>query len=401
MKIFIADKFEQHGIDQLKTLAEQVVSEPGLKADALAARLSDYDPTILIVRSTKVPRDVLNAAKNLRLIVRAGSGYDNIDVAAASERGVSVSNCPGMNAVAVAELTMGLIIALDRRIPDNVADLRAKRWNKKEYSKAIGLKGQTLGIVGAGKIGTEVAKRAVAFDMKVLYYNLGRNRRLAELPSAVRVELDDLLRQSDIVSIHVPYSDSTKNLIDGRRLGLMKPSAVLFNTSRAGIVDQAALIAALKEKKLRGAGLDVFDNEPAADAPAVETPLAELPNCYVTHHIGASTQEAQNAVADETVRIIRHFKLTGEVLNCVNLRSAGGSCMMIVRLVNKPGGLAHVFHHIAEAGVNAEEMDHVVYEGGKSAVAHIRLSPVPAGALVDKIRTGHPNVLGVEVVPVD
>lgn len=400
MKIFIADKFEAHGVDQLKRLGAEVVSETGLKADALAKRVGEVQPGIVIVRSTKVPREVMAASQALQLIIRAGSGYDNIDMAAASELGISVANCPGMNAVAVAELTLGLIVALDRRIADNVADFRAGKWNKKEYSKAVGIKGLTLGIVGAGAIGTEVARRATACEMKVLYYNLGRNLRMADLPHARRVELDDLLRESDIVSIHVPGSDATKGLIDARRVGLLKPNALVINTSRHGIIDEKALLEALQSKKIRGAGLDVFEGEPAADAPEVRSPFQELPNCYVTHHIGASTQEAQNAVADETVRIVAEFIATGRVRNCINVKGSAAKCMLVVRLVNKPGGLAHVFHQIAEAGINAEEMDHVIYDGGKAAVAHIRLNQAPAAPVLAAIRGAHANVLGVDVLPV-
>jgi D-3-phosphoglycerate dehydrogenase len=324
MKILIADKFEAHGVDQLSRLADEVLVEPGLKADAFVQRVADVQPEVIIVRSTKVPRAVMSAGRSLRLIVRAGSGYDNIDVAAASEMGISVANCPGMNSVAVAELTMGLIVALDRRIPDNVIDFRAGRWNKKEYSKAAGLKGQTLGVVGAGNIGAEVIRRARAFEMNVLYYDIVPNARLDDLPHVRRVEMDELMRASDVISIHIPGNESTENLIDPRRLALMKPTALLLNTSRAGIVDEPALLRALKERKIRGAALDVFEGEPAADAPAVETPLRDAPNLYVTHHIGASTMQAQNAVADETVRIIAEYRANGKVRNCVNPRESAG-----------------------------------------------------------------------------
>ncbi|HMQ17360.1 MAG TPA: NAD(P)-dependent oxidoreductase, partial [Phycisphaerae bacterium] len=223
MKVLIADKFETVGVEKLRAIPTEVYPEAGLKGEALAARLRELDPDVLIVRSCKVPRDVLAAGSRLKLIVRAGSGYDNIDVAAASQRGVMVTNCPGQNAVAVAELAWGLIIALDRRIPENVIDLNAGRWNKSAFARtARGLKGRTIGIVGSGQIGSEVARRAVAFDMSVLYFNLGRTRRLVDIPTARRVELDDLLRAADVVSIHVPGGPSTNNLIDERRLGLMK-----------------------------------------------------------------------------------------------------------------------------------------------------------------------------------
>lgn len=318
MKILIADKFESFGIAELKKLADDVVCEPGLKDAALAQRVSELDPAILIVRSTKVNAETLKAGKQLKVVIRAGSGVDNIDVPAATQRGIKVANCPGMNAVAVAELVLGLMISLDRRIADNVADLRAHKWNKKEYSKARGLKGSTLGIVGLGRIGTEVAKRALAFDMHVLWYDVIPNLKGPDHPSCKRTDLDRLFRESDVVTLHVPGTGDTKHLVNVQRLATMKPNAVIINTSRPSVIDEPALIAALKEGRIRAAGMDVYDNEPTPDAKTIESPLADLPNVQGTHHIGASTDQAQTAVAEETVRIVREFKKTGQVLNCVN-----------------------------------------------------------------------------------
>ncbi|MGE0480253.1 MAG: phosphoglycerate dehydrogenase [Phycisphaerae bacterium] len=401
MKILIVDKFERWGIDQLKTLAEDVVMETGLKGDALAARIAEYKPDALIVRSTKINADALSASDRLRVVVRAGSGVDNIDLAAASKRGVMVSNCPGMNSVAVAELVMGLIVALDRRIPDNVIDFRAGKWNKKEYSKALGLKGRTLGVVGAGQIGSEVAARALACEMELLYYHLGRQRRLQDFPHAKRVELDDLLKHSDYVTVHVPGGEGTTHVIDERRLGMLKTTAVLINTSRASVIDEKALVQALRTGRIRAAALDVFENEPPADGASVESPLRDVPNLYVTHHIGASTEQAQLAVAAETVRIVAQYKASGKLPNCVNLQvQPRATCLLIVRFANKPGGLAHVFNHIAREEINVEEMDHVVYDGGHSACAQIRLDRHPSADVLNTIRTGHPNVLGVELMEV-
>lgn len=402
MKLMIVDKFEAAGVEQLKGIATELAYDPELKGPALKERLAQFDPDALVVRSTKIPADLIDACKKLLLIVRAGSGVDNIDMAAASKRGIKVSNCPGLNAAAVAELTIGLMVSLDRRIADNVADLRQRKWAKSKYSKAgLGFKGRTLGIIGAGAIGTEVARKALAFDMNVLYYHLGRQRRLADNPNCRRAELDELLKNSDVVTIHVPGGQSTKNLIDERRLAMMKKTAILLNTSRGDVIDEAALIRALKDGKLRGAALDVFQNEPAANAETFDTPCADAPNLYGTHHIGASTEQAQMAVAEETVRIVAHYKQTGQALNCVNMQRPRTGCMMVVRFHNKPGGLAHVFNEIATAGINAEEMDHLVYDGGLAAVAHIRIDKEPSKDVVERIRTGHPNVIGVEVMNVD
>lgn len=401
MKILVADKMEPWGLDQLKGLADEVAFEPDLKDDALKKRLAEFDPDVMTVRSTKVPKEMLAAAKKLRLIIRAGSGFDTIDIKAAAERDIRVCNCPGMNAIAVAELAMGLILALDRKIPDNVADLRAGKWKKKFYAKAgKGLKGQTLGIIGAGRIGAELAKRALAFDMKVLYYHIGRQLELVDHPNTARAELDDLLLQSDIVSIHVPGGGATHHLIDERRLALMKDGAVLINTSRAGVIDEAVLIKALKEGKLSGAGLDVYADEPAAESPTIDSPVTKVPNIYGTHHIGASTEQAQMAVAEEVVRIVARFKETGEALHCVNLAQPIANPMLIVQMENKPGGLAHVFGVLGEAGIAAVEMDQVIHDDGKSACAHIRLDKQPDEALVEKIRAGHPTITGIDVISV-
>ncbi len=402
MKILVADKFEAWGLDQLKSLAGQVECQPALAGTELNERLRSFDPDILIVRSTKVPADAVNAGKRIRGIIRAGAGVDNIDVQAASARGIMVANCPGMNSAAVAELTIGLMISLDRKIPDNVADLRAGKWNKKKYAAAaLGLKDKTLGIIGAGGIGTRVAKAALALDMKVLYYHLGRQLRLVDYRESERAELDELLRRSDIVSLHVPGGGSTHHLIDAEKLALMKPDALLINTARAGVVDEKAVAAALQAGKLRGAALDVFPDEPGAGDPEFNTPLAQVPNLYGTHHIGASTQQAQLAVAAEAVRLVAEYKNSGVLPNCVNKRGPSATCLLVIRMKNRPGSLAHVFQVISDAGINAEEMDHVIYDGGQAACAHIRIDRAPDEQACERLRHGHDNMLGVEVVQID
>jgi D-3-phosphoglycerate dehydrogenase len=402
MRILVADKFEAWGLEQLRGLSDQLVCDPTLSGETLVRKLAEFEPEVLIVRSTRVTSDAVEAARHLSLIIRAGSGVDTIDIEAASRRGVMVANCPGQNSAAVAELTVGLLVSLDRRIPDNVSELRAGRWKKKEFSaSALGLRGRTLGIIGAGRIGAEVAKRALAFDMNVLYYHLGRQLRLVDYPNCRRAELDDLLRESDVVTIHVPGGESTSRLIDARRLSLMKPTALLINTARANVVDESALLAALRAGKLRGAALDVYTREPAANADAFEGAADLPPNLYGTHHIGASTEEAQLAVAAETVRLVREFRATGKASNCVNMQRPQRKSMLVVRMRNKPGALAHVFAVLAEREINAEEMDHVIYDGGLAAVAHIRVDREPDAKALERIGTGHPNVIGVEMMHVD
>src|SRR5919106_523444 len=299
MKVLIADKFEKVGIDGLNELGCTVVSRPELTAEALPAAVKEVDPHILIVRSTRGNADTLNAGTSLTLGIRVGAGIDTIDVAAASSRGIFVSNCPGKNSIAVAEVVMGLVLACDRRIPDQVADLRQGKWNKAEYSKARGLYGRTLGIVGLGRIGREVAVRARAFGMRVLAWSRTLTHEEADrLGVAYAHNPLEVARLSDVVTINVAANAETKHMVDAEFLAAMRPGAYLINTSRGSVVDEAALARALGDKKLR-AGLDVFQNEPAGGTGAFTGAILQLPGVYGTHHVGASTDQAQVAIAHE------------------------------------------------------------------------------------------------------
>ncbi len=318
MKVLIADKFEQSGREALEQDGFAIDYQPDLSSEALPAALAASAAVVLIVRSTKVPAAAFAATESLKLVVRAGAGYDTIDTVAAGARGVSVANCPGTNSTAVAELVLGLIISADRRIPSQVADLRAGKWDKKGYSKARGLKGSTLGIIGVGQIGRLVARRALAFEMKVIYHDVVACPELDEHPECQRLSMDEVFAQADVLSLHVPAIAETKHLVNARTLGLMKSHAVLVNTTRGSVVDEDALFAALSEDKIGFAAVDVFASEPAAADKVFANRLTDLPNFYGTHHVGASTDQAQNAVADLAVKIISHFKARGEVLCCVN-----------------------------------------------------------------------------------
>lgn len=327
MKVLIADKFEKLGLDGIAALGCEVLNQPGLGTDKLGPALAADRPDVLVVRSTKVPAAVLAQSQGLKVIVRAGAGVDNIDVPAATSKGIKVCNCPGMNAIAVAELTIGLLICCDRRIPDQVASLRAGTWNKKEFGKtgaggARGLKGMTLGVVGVGAIGQEVIKRAVAFGMNVVVWSRSITQQHAaalncEFGGVDTPSLLALAARSDAISVHLPLADSTRKLFGAAFFAAMKPGAYFINTSRGPLVDEAALRDAVASKGIR-AGLDVFDPQPAeAEGPfASETP--RLPGVFGTCHSGASTDQAQQAVATETVRIIKVFKDSGRVENCVN-----------------------------------------------------------------------------------
>jgi D-3-phosphoglycerate dehydrogenase len=315
MKILIADKFEQFGRDALVALGCEVSNQPDVTADALPQAVAAFAPDVMVVRSKKVQRPAIEAAPSLKSIIRAGAGYDNIDCKAAAERGVSVCNCPGTNSVAVAELTMGLLIALDRRICEQTAELKAGNWNKKEYAVARGLKGSTLGLIGMGAIGREVTRRAQAFGIKVIGHSLNMTRDRAndlgiENGGNTRADLLAMLPKCDAVSIHAAANKESEKMCDAAFFAAMKPGAAFINTSRGSVMDEAALRDAIQSKKLR-AGLDVFADEPAEGKLAWTTPTAALPGVVCTHHVGASTDQAQNAVAEEVIRIVKTFRDTG------------------------------------------------------------------------------------------
>jgi D-3-phosphoglycerate dehydrogenase / 2-oxoglutarate reductase len=402
MHLLFADSVADQTIDELTARGHRCSVDPALTTADLPGRIAGVDG--LVVRSTKVDRAVFEAADKLALVIRAGAGTNTIDTEVAARNGVLVSNVPGRNAVAVAELTLGLILALDRRIADNVADARRGRWEKKTYSKANGLLGSTLGIVGLGSIGLAVAERAAAFGMRIGCVNRsGRSHatsdRLAELDAVGFDTLPELLAAADVVSLHVPSSPETKNLVDADFLDAMKAGALLVNTSRGDVVDEAALLAALDAGRVR-AGLDVFADEPGSGAAEWDSPLARHPRVVATHHIGASTAQAQAAVAAGVVEIVDAFA-AGEARNCVNLAPRGlGSATLTVRHVDKVGVLARVLELLREAGLNVEHMQNRIFAGGAAAVATIDVAgavPAELTAALDAI----PEVLGTSLATLE
>ena len=311
MLVLIADKFEQSGRDGLAAIGCDVSFQPDLKDDALVEAISTANPDVLVVRGTKVTEPML-AAGQIKLVVRAGAGYNTIDVAAASRRGIYVSNCPGKNSIAVAELAFALMLALDRRVADNVIALRQGQWNKKEFSKARGLFGRTLGLVGVGKIGQEMIPRARAFGMPVIAWSRSLTpERAIELGVEYKATPLDVAREADIVSVHVAMNADTKGFLGTEFFGSMREGAYFINTARGEVVDQTALIDAMKTSGIR-AGLDVFAGEPTSATAEFTDEIRNEANLYGTHHIGASTDQAQEAIAAETVRIVREFKETGK-----------------------------------------------------------------------------------------
>jgi D-3-phosphoglycerate dehydrogenase len=400
MRVLIADKFEQSGRDGLDAAGCEFSYQPDVKDDALVEAISSYDPEVLVVRSTRVTEPMLDAGA-LKLIVRAGAGYNTIDVAAASRRGVYVSNCPGKNSVAVAELAFALILALDRRVADNVIQLREGKWNKKEFSKARGLLGRTLGLVGTGQIGREVAARARAFGMNVVAWSRSlTDESAAELGVERRESLLDVARESDAVSVHVALKPETRGLIGADFFNAMREGAYFVNTSRGEVVDQEALRRAMREKGVR-AGLDVFAQEPAASAGEFADDIAREPNLYGTHHIGASTDQAQEAIAAETVRVVRTFKETGRVPNVVNLaRRTPSTHTLVVRHRDRPGVLASVLDRIHAGSINVQEMENVIFEGSEAAVARINLEAALPPDVLERLKADNADIIELSLLEI-
>jgi D-3-phosphoglycerate dehydrogenase / 2-oxoglutarate reductase len=318
MRVLIADKFEQSGRDGLQSLGCEISYQPDLKDDALVAAIKNEAPDVLVVRGTKVTEPMLDAGP-VKLVVRAGAGYNTIDVAAASKRGIYVSNCPGKNSIAVAELAFALILALDRRIADNVVTLRRGEWNKKEFSKARGLFGRTLGLIGVGKIGQEMIPRARAFGMPVVAWSRSLTTdRAALLGVELKESPQAVASASDVVSVHLALNPETKGLLSTEFFNAMREGAYFINTARGEVVDQQALAVAMRNRSIR-AGLDVYAVEPTSSAGEFQDEIVKEEGLYGTHHIGASTDQAQEAIAAETVRIVKEFRETGQVPNVVNL----------------------------------------------------------------------------------
>jgi D-3-phosphoglycerate dehydrogenase len=399
MKVLVADKFEKSGLEGLKSAGCEVFYEPDAKDDLLTQAIQKSGAEVLVVRSTKVTKPMLETG-HLSLIVRAGAGVNTIDVEAASERGIYVANCPGKNSVAVAELAFGILLGLDRRLVDNAKDLERGVWNKKEYSKARGIYGRTLGLIGVGGIGKEMVPRAKAFGMPVVAWSRSLTPEKAQMLGVERRESPSAVAAAaDVVSVHVALKPETKNLIDEKFFAAMKPGSFFINTSRAEVVDEKALEKAVREKNLR-AGLDVFAAEPAGGSGEFAADLFRMPGIIGTHHIGASTDQAQEAIAAETVRIVREYKDSGRAPNVVNLiKKSPACCLLVVRHYDRVGVLASVFDRIQQAGINVQETENIVFDGAKAAVARIHLGSSPSPEVLDSIRRSNKDILELTLLP--
>ncbi len=325
-RVLIADKLEAAGVEILTAAGIEVDNRPGLKGDELKAALRAADAAI--VRSQpKLTAEYFEDVGNLRAIARAGVGVDNIDVPAATRKGVVVMNTPGGNSVSAAEHTIALLLALSRRVPAADAVMKAGGWDRNKFV-GTEVAGKTLGVVGLGRIGREVARRAKGLDMRVIALDpFVTPAKASELGYETAANLDELLPKVDYLTVHVPLGEGTKSLIGASELGMMKKTARVLNVARGGIVDEHALAEALANGTIAGAGIDVFSVEPVA----ADNPLLKAPNVVLTPHLGASTLEAQENVALEAAQLIADFVLKGQVANAVNMAAVNPAELAEVR----------------------------------------------------------------------
>ena len=400
MRLLIADKLHPRAIEELRTLPLEVIYEPELTKESLEKRLQGVG--ILVVRSTEVTASAIENAKQLNLVVRAGASYSTIDVRAASKRGIYVANCPGRNASAVAELVYGMMVALDRRIPDAVASLRAGKWERQEFGKAEGLHGKTLGIAGLGAIGREVASRAKFLGLNVVAWSGSLTAaRAADMGISMATSIDDLAGRSHVLTLHLALVERTRGILSRRAIGLLPERAIVINMARADLVDNDALLEAVDKRGLR-VGLDVYPDEPRGTRtfpnPDVFRAYASGGLVYGTPHIAAATDQAQLAIAAETVRVIRSFLIEGTVPNVVNVSSSSAArFQVVIRMMDKVGTFANVLSVLKRHGINVEEVTNTVFEGGVAACAKLRLLSRPTEACLAEIKAFE-EVLHVDLV---
>ena len=384
MHVLVADKLPSVSIKRLEHSGFEVHYQPTLKKDELTEVIAKTSPEVLVVRSTRVLAEHINAGPSLGLIIRAGAGVTTIDLASCSSRGVYVANCPGKNAIAVAELTIGLALALDRQIADGVMDLRQHQWDKKRYAKGQGLHGRTLGLLGLGRIGLTVARLGQGLGMPIVAWSRSLSQAKARALGITRVDTpQEVAARAHVLSVHLAASDDTRGLVDQSVLDALHENAIFINTSRAEVVDEEALLARLNQGSL-WAGLDVFSDEPSVKQGPWQHPLASHPRVYGTHHIGASTVQAQEAVGAEVCRIAEAFRETGRVENCVNLSEEPlKSVPLVVRHLDKVGVLAGVFTTLQSDGISVGTMENLIFQGNEAAVARIQLRGRPSRAAMD------------------
>jgi len=402
-QVLVADSIAPSGLAPLTADPRfEVIVRPGLAGEELARAIEGMH-AVIVRSATHITRHALKYASSLVVIGRAGVGVDNIDVAAATERGVAVLNAPSGNTISAAELAFSLMLSLARKIPAADRSMHHGGWDKKSFT-GIELLGKTLGLIGAGRIGGEVGRRARVFGMRVLAYDPYLSTRRAEELELELVELDELLAQADIISVHTPLTEVTTGLIGAAQLARMKPGALLVNAARGGVVDEEALIQALESGRLGGAGLDVYEEEPL---PA-EHPLRWAPNLILTPHLGASTREAQQNVAVEIAHAVRDALLEGDFSHAVNAPAIGGEEMRRLRplleLAERLGAMAAALLGEAIAGISvryAGPGENLTRALAAAAVTGA-LRPVLGGGSINRVNALHiAEARGIAVERVD
>ena len=356
IKILVSDPLSDEGLKILKDVKEfQVDVKTDLKPDTLKEAIKDYDA--LIVRSaTKVTKNILEAAAKLRVIGRAGVGLDNVDLEAATQKGVIVMNTPAGNTISTAEHTMSMILSLSRNIPQANSSMKSGEWKRSKFM-GVELYGKVLGIVGFGRIGREVAKRALSFGMKVLVFDPFLSREVAQDLGIEAVGLNALLKDADYITVHTPLTDETKHMISKDQFAIMKKGVRIVNCARGGIIEEQALAEAVKEGKVAGAALDVFEQEPVS----ADSPLVKLDKVIMTPHLGASTEEAQVNVAVEVAEIVRDALLGRGIRNAANYPCLEAeACKILDPFIKLSEKLGKFAAQIAEGGF--EELN-IIYSG--------------------------------------
>ncbi len=375
MKILVADAFSPDGIAEMKK-SNDVTYEPKVVGPEFVKTMGAVQPVVLVVRSKKVTKEAIDANPKLEMVIRAGAGYDTIDVDYCSKKGIYVCNCPGKNSVAVAELAMGLMISIDRRLPENNQLLKEGKWEKGMFADCIGLKGRTVGLLGIGNVGKEVCKRSLAFGMKVVAWDAFISAADIAAMGATKVETaQELAKESDIISVHVPAVKETIKMINKDFLKLLKPNAVLINTARANLVVEEDLIERLNTVKGFWYGSDVFGGEPAEKKAAFDNKLAKHPKVVGTHHIGASTIEAETAIGVEAVRMVKEYAATKKVNNCVNMAmDVKATHCITVKYMSTVGTLAGILAPFTEHKLKIEELHNEVFKDRHACVAGVHFT---------------------------
>lgn len=397
MRLLITDSIDTQPLEELRVLGIEIVTNFTLTQETLASALAGVG--ILVVRQTEVSAQALENARELNLIVRAGGGTGNIDVEAASARGIYVANCPGKNATATAELAMAVALALDRRLFDAARELAEGRWERSKYGSEAGLFGRHLGVAGLGAVGREVLSRARAFGMKPHVFSRGMSAAKAQkLEVAYAPSLERLAAVSDVLTVHLPLNPQTRGCISRLVLEALPQDAIVVNTARAELFDLDALAEIAPKKNLR-LGLDVFPREPRTPSAEFVTPLAKIPGVLCTPHIGGSTRQAQRAIAEEVTRVVRSFLTEEDVPNVVNVCAASPARFVIVlRQLDKVGALANTLNVLKRHGINIEEISNTVFDGAKATCTKLRVSGRPSDACLKEIGAFE-ETLRVDVVP--